>query len=62
AEALGNTRQSYVIENNATGQLSHLVRAETGYKVTGRILKYDGRPFTPAYIAGKVRKREVAAW
>ncbi|MDO8715842.1 MAG: 2-oxoacid:acceptor oxidoreductase subunit alpha [Dehalococcoidales bacterium] len=62
AKALANTRQSYVIENNATGQLSHLIRAETGYKVTGRILKYDGRPFTPAYIAGKVRKREVATW
>lgn len=62
ASALANTRQSYVIENNATGQLSHLIRAETGFKVTGRILKYDGRPFTPANITGKVRKREVTTW
>ena len=62
AKALADTRQSYVIENNATGQLSHLVRAETGYKVTGRILKYDGRPFTPACIAEKVRKGEVTIW
>ncbi len=56
ADVLGNTRNSYVIENNATGQLSHLIRAETGKKVSGRILKYDGRPFTPALIAQEVKK------
>lgn len=56
AEALDKASSSYVIENNATGQLSHLIRAETGSKVSGRILKYDGRPFTPAYIAREVRK------
>ncbi len=62
ASALEGARKTYVIENNATGQLSHLIRAETGRKVDGRILKYDGRLFTPAYIAGKVRKGEVTAW
>ena len=62
AKALAHTRQTYVIENNATGQLAHLIRAETGFKVTGRILKYDGRPFTPDYIAARIRKHEVAAW
>lgn len=56
ADALDSARNSYVIENNATGQLSHLIRAETGRKVSGRILKYDGRPFTPVYIAQEVRK------
>lgn len=56
AETLTNAQHSYVIENNATGQLSHLIRAETGKKVSGKILKYDGRPFTPAYIAQEVRK------
>ena len=56
AEVLNNKQSSYVIENNATGQLSHLIRAETGIKVTGRIPKYDGRPFTPAYIARELRK------
>ena len=56
AEALGNTRTSYVIENNATGQLAHLIRAETGKKVSGKILKYDGRPFTTAYIVRELTK------
>lgn len=56
ADALDNARSSYVIENNATGQLSQLIRQETGRKISGRILKYDGRPFTPAYIAREVKK------
>ena len=56
ADALDNAHNSYVIENNATGQLSHLIRAETGRKVSGKVLKYDGRPFTPAYIAQAVRE------
>jgi 2-oxoglutarate ferredoxin oxidoreductase subunit alpha len=56
ADALSRAHNSYVIENNATGQLARLIRAETGKQVSGRILKFDGRPFTPAYIAEAVRK------
>ena len=56
---LAGAGKTYVIENNATGQLAHLIRAETGRKVDGRILKYDGRLFTPAYIVEKVKKEVV---
>jgi 2-oxoglutarate ferredoxin oxidoreductase subunit alpha len=56
SDAISKARNSRVIENNATGQLAQLIRAETGHNVTGRILKFDGRPFTPAYIAEAVRK------
>lgn len=56
ADALHSARHSRVIENNATGQLAHLIQAETGRKASGRILKYDGRPFTATYIAQEVRK------
>ena len=56
ADALDNARSSYVIENNATGQLSHLIQKESGRKISGRILKYDGRPFTPAYITRELKK------
>ncbi len=56
ADAMSRSHHSYVIENNVTGQLSRLIEAETGRKVGGRILKYDGRPFTPAYIVREVRK------
>ncbi|MFC2018351.1 2-oxoacid:acceptor oxidoreductase subunit alpha [Chloroflexota bacterium] len=60
-EALGNARSSYVVENNATGQLAHLIGAETGRKVSGGILKFDGRPFTPAYIARRVKEEGGAS-
>jgi 2-oxoglutarate ferredoxin oxidoreductase subunit alpha len=56
ADAVGKARNSYVIENNATGQLARLIKTETGYDIGGRILKYDGRPFTPDYIAQAVKK------
>jgi 2-oxoglutarate ferredoxin oxidoreductase subunit alpha len=55
-DAVGKAHNSYVIENNATGQLACLIKAETGCDVSGRIMKFDGRPFTPAYIAEAVRK------
>jgi 2-oxoglutarate/2-oxoacid ferredoxin oxidoreductase subunit alpha len=53
--AIRNTRDCYVIENNATGQLAGVIRRETGL-LTGNILKYDGRPFTPDYILRQLRK------
>jgi 2-oxoglutarate ferredoxin oxidoreductase subunit alpha len=56
ADTLGGARSICVIENNATGQLSHLIQAETNIKPDRRILKYDGRPFTPAYLVREVRK------
>jgi 2-oxoglutarate ferredoxin oxidoreductase subunit alpha len=55
-DAVSKARYSYVIENNATGQLAQLIKAETGCDVSRRILKFDGRPFTPHYIAEAVRK------
>jgi 2-oxoglutarate ferredoxin oxidoreductase subunit alpha len=59
---LNDARICYVIENNAGGQLARLIRSEIGIAVTGTILKYDGRPFTPAYIVEKVGKGEVSTW
>ena len=56
---LDQASRSFVVENNATGQLACLMRSETGKKVTGKILKFDGRPFTPALIVGELKK-EVA--
>jgi len=50
ADALDKANNSYVIENNATGQLARIIRAQTGKKVTGSILKYDGRPFSSTHI------------
>jgi 2-oxoglutarate ferredoxin oxidoreductase subunit alpha len=61
AEALGRAKLSYVVEQNVTGQLAHLIRAETGRAVSGKLSKFDGRALLPGYIVGEL-KREVKGW
>ncbi|MBI4287381.1 MAG: 2-oxoacid:acceptor oxidoreductase subunit alpha [Chloroflexi bacterium] len=56
AAALKGSKKTVVIENNATGQLAHLMRAETGIKADKCILKFDGRPFSPAHIVRELKK------
>lgn len=56
ADAINNALKSIVVESNATGQLANLIRTETGIKVEGKILKFDGRPITPGYIIDKLEK------
>jgi 2-oxoglutarate ferredoxin oxidoreductase subunit alpha len=56
AVALAKGKKTIVVENNATGQLAHLLRAETGIKADGTILKFDGRPFSPAHIVREFKK------
>jgi 2-oxoglutarate ferredoxin oxidoreductase subunit alpha len=55
-ERMSEARRTYVVENNATGQFARLIRQETGRAVNGNILKYDGRPFTPALVVAGVKK------
>jgi 2-oxoglutarate ferredoxin oxidoreductase subunit alpha len=39
------------VENNAFGQFCKFLRMEIGLHIKQRILKYDGRPFTPEELA-----------
>jgi 2-oxoglutarate/2-oxoacid ferredoxin oxidoreductase subunit alpha len=55
-EMLDKAGKNIVVENNITGQLSGLILRETGHKVDGALLKYDGRPFTPQEIFDRVRE------
>jgi len=59
SSALAKTKTNIIIENNATGQMARIIEAETGVKVTGKVLKFDGRPFSPSQIAAAIKK-EVA--
>jgi len=43
------------IEQNATGQLALLIRAETGIEIVEKLLKYDGRPWLPEEIIGRIK-------
>ena len=44
------------VENNATGQFARLLRTETGRLVDAQVLKFDGRPFSPAYVLDRLGK------
>ncbi len=56
-KALRNgSNKTVCVENNATGQFARVLKLETGFTVTDRILKYDGRPFTPDLIVRKLGK------
>jgi len=60
AEALGTAlagvAKNIVIENNFTGQLEMLIRAETGIAADGHIHRYDGRAFTAEFIVDPLDK------
>ncbi|MBU1671354.1 MAG: 2-oxoacid:acceptor oxidoreductase subunit alpha [Actinobacteria bacterium] len=45
-EVLRAARTAICVENNATGKLAWLIRAETGFEFAERINRFDGRPFT----------------
>ena len=47
---LSGERMTVVVEQNATAQFAHLLRAETGIEVNHNILRFDGRPISPSYI------------
>jgi 2-oxoglutarate ferredoxin oxidoreductase subunit alpha len=44
-----------VVEENLSGQFARHLRAETGIQADGRVLKYDGEPFTPEWIVERVK-------
>ncbi len=48
-------KKIYIVENNATSPLSRIIRQETGILIENRILKADGRPFTPSEIVKKIK-------
>jgi 2-oxoglutarate ferredoxin oxidoreductase subunit alpha len=42
--------QVVAVEGNATAQFARLVARETGFTVSGSILRFDGRPLSPEYV------------
>jgi len=55
-DVLESCRNTLTIESNYTGQLSRLIRMETGFSIKNQLLKYDGEPFYPNQIITKVRE------
>ncbi len=45
------------IENNARGQFAELIEKLTGIKITERILKYDGLPFSVEELVSRIKEK-----
>jgi len=55
-EALHKAKKSIAIENNKTSQLSSLIREHLLRDLDHKVLKYDGRPFNPRYLAEEIKE------
>jgi 2-oxoglutarate ferredoxin oxidoreductase subunit alpha len=53
-DALSGVTRLLVVEENSTAQLADIALAN-GIPVRDTILQYDGRPFTPEDLAGRIR-------
>ena len=54
---IGDHSRVFVVEQNYTGQFADLFSFETGLGIYHKILKYDGRPFSPREIVTQVKER-----
>ncbi|MFQ6054206.1 MAG: transketolase C-terminal domain-containing protein, partial [Candidatus Bathyarchaeia archaeon] len=59
-EALEGDGRFMLFETNRTAQLGTLIKLNNGFTFEHTALKYDGRPFNPGEICGKVR--EALRW
>ena len=55
ADAVQGVERLYTAEVNETGQLARLVH-QFGYRTSGTVLKYDGRPFIVEDLEDELRK------
>lgn len=53
---LSVARKLIAVEGNATGQFARLIREQTGIEISAKILKFDGRPFSPEFILEKLKE------
>ncbi len=56
--AIESSERVIVVENNFSGQLADFITRETGIQLPERILKYDGRPFTPEDVLSELEDYE----
>jgi 2-oxoglutarate ferredoxin oxidoreductase subunit alpha len=55
-EALAQAQRVITIENNATGQLTKLIKLTFGRESNGKILKYNGMSFSVEELVEKIGK------
>jgi len=55
-EILQSAKNTIIVENNMTSQLSSLIREHLLIDVDHKILKYNGRPFNPEALARSIKE------
>lgn len=55
-EIINKAKTTFMVENNKTSQMSGVIRENTGLDIDHKILKYDGRPFSPEEIHMKIKE------
>lgn len=53
-EILEKAKMTICVEQNASGQFAQLMKTETGFDFTGKINRYDGRPFLVEELIGEI--------
>ena len=56
AKEIKKSQKVILIENSVTGGLADVIKEKTGLTIKNKILKYDGRPFTPDYLINRFTK------
>lgn len=49
------SKKVILVENGVRGALADVIREETGVVIKNKVLKYDGRPFTPEFLISEIR-------
>ncbi len=56
SRVLKSVKRVVLVEQNKTSQLNSLIREHTFMDVERRVLKYDGRPFNPEFLAARIKE------
>ncbi|MEK7503690.1 MAG: 2-oxoacid:acceptor oxidoreductase subunit alpha [Patescibacteria group bacterium] len=56
SKEIKKSKKVILIENGVKGSLADVIKEETGITIKHKILKYDGRPFTPEFLVDKFKK------
>ena len=54
-EILQACNTTIVVENNFSGQFARHLRAETGFTADDLLVRYDGEPFEPKWVADRIK-------
>jgi 2-oxoglutarate ferredoxin oxidoreductase subunit alpha len=58
ADSMKRAKRTMVVENNATSQFGTLVKLHLGIEADGRILKYNGLPFSVEELVEKISQED----